>query len=210
MRVEPSVLFNSVRGKAGSIVASSWKGQGVVRKHAVPSNPNTEAQQRVRTEMAMIVVWYQTTSAAMKTFLNVLAAGLTASGWNLFARQNMRDLEALPTPIVPRIFPTSSVGIPLVSITPTTHSSTTKGIALVGVKGLSGNSDPVYVLAAPMTGDDYDGTIELITEEMTVADVTGATQFTVAQAAKKYMIFVGTCLGGVYSVAVSGSATSHA
>lgn len=75
-KVKSPLFGMSASGQLGkTIVFFPWKGLNCVRTHVVPSNPNTTAQQGVRTKMTNAVAAYH-------------AAGLTTvdvAGWRRFA-----------------------------------------------------------------------------------------------------------------------------
>lgn len=47
-------LKGTYNGKVGATVGSKWKNKGIIRTYAIPSNPNTPAQQTTRTGFAAI------------------------------------------------------------------------------------------------------------------------------------------------------------
>jgi len=73
---------------AGIMVASYWKGVNYLRLRVVPSNPNTSAQQAIRTVMTNGVSnWrHGGITAGDQTDWNSYAAGKRESGINRFIR----------------------------------------------------------------------------------------------------------------------------
>jgi len=87
--VKSPLLSMSASGQIGkSIVFGQWKGIDTARQHVVPANPDTAAQQAVRTRMTACVASFRNyiTAAAMRTGWNVAASAMssTLSGFNAF------------------------------------------------------------------------------------------------------------------------------
>jgi len=75
-----SPIFSDIRNKLGdNVVFSMWKGRPYMRSYVKPSNPNSNAQQANRLQMAAIVALYQA---------NVKGTAINAAAW---------DAEALPS-----------------------------------------------------------------------------------------------------------------
>lgn len=135
-----SVLVADVRGKAGDVVFSSWKGRSYARTRVTPSNPNTAAQQAVRNSMASVVAQWQSLTSTLKGIWNVAASALSLSGYNLFVSQNRADEE---DSYGKRFLPLQAPGEPV----------TTFAVALGGA---SGQMDVTWASAAATATDDMD------------------------------------------------------
>jgi len=92
MKVTTSPLVSALSGKAGDVVAATWKGRQYARRRVTPANPNSAGQQTVRESMGRLAPLWRSLSAAVKAVQNAYAASYRMSGWNWFAKQN-RVLE---------------------------------------------------------------------------------------------------------------------
>jgi hypothetical protein len=116
MKVMYSPIISQASGAAGPVVASRWKGINFMRERVIPANPRTADQVAVRGLMARATAWWHDLPALMKAYCDVLAQGLPQSGFNAFAKRNVRDLytwlttlaQPVPTNVPPRIMPLNS------------------------------------------------------------------------------------------------------
>lgn len=74
---------------AGSIVFSKWKGRNYVRRHAVPSNPQSALQVGTRAMMRFLSQYWSSMSAGEKSTWDSLAEPLAISPFNMFVSANM-------------------------------------------------------------------------------------------------------------------------
>lgn len=100
MKVTPSPLVAGLSGTSAGAVAASWKGRQYVRKHVVPKNPNTAAQQAVRTAFSGCVTLWRSLSNKMKDWLDSYGTAQRMSGYNVFMARN-RALMQAGDPLVP-------------------------------------------------------------------------------------------------------------
>lgn len=86
-------ILGPVKNKVGNVVGAMWFGVNYVRAYVIPSNPNTEAQQKQRTFFATIV-------AAAKLILSTVIQPYwnpfhsQYSGFNAFCKKNLDDMTA--------------------------------------------------------------------------------------------------------------------
>lgn len=100
MKVSFTPVFSAASGKTGDIVASNWKGRAYIRRRVIPNNPNTVAQQAVRTSMARVVELFRTLDVKATGWLNTRGTLQRISGANKFASLN-RALEQASSLLVP-------------------------------------------------------------------------------------------------------------
>jgi len=113
MRIKFSPLISSASGKAADMVAASWKGRAYIRKHVIPSNPETAAQVLVRESLARCVTLWRSLSETVKVWLDTYGTGYRMSGYNSFMSKN-RAAEQVPAalavvPPEPRVLPVSDL-----------------------------------------------------------------------------------------------------
>lgn len=88
-RVTLSPLVSDVRNKVAAIVFSKWRGVNYMRKLVTPSNPNTAAQQAVRTALKHLVLFWQSVAPVFRDAWNLYASGKPKSGFNCFVGSNV-------------------------------------------------------------------------------------------------------------------------
>jgi hypothetical protein len=88
-----SPIIVSISGKVADAVFARWKGRNYIRSRVVPANPRSTAQMVVRNSMARAVSLWQSLYAALKTAMDVYAAGYRMSGFNWMVSQNRKDEE---------------------------------------------------------------------------------------------------------------------
>lgn len=86
-----AVLLNGLLGKAsgkiGNMVTASWKGINYARAHVIPANPNTTAQQAVRSKSSFVVEFgKQILSSVIQPYWNGMYPKM--SGFNAFSKIN--------------------------------------------------------------------------------------------------------------------------
>jgi len=94
------------------MVAASWKGRAYIRKHVIPSNPNTAAQQLVRESLARCVTLWRSLSETVKVWLDTYGTGYRMSGYNAFMSKNRAAEQATTAlavvPPEPRVLPVAA------------------------------------------------------------------------------------------------------
>jgi hypothetical protein len=209
-RVKFSALISDCRGKTGDIVFSSWKGRPVVRTRVTPANPDSVNQQRIREHMALIVSWWHFLSADMQADCKLLAAGESISGFNAFTKRNVRDLEMVPTPIVPRIMPLNA-RTNLISGFEATTGAVGGKIALTWTAAEEADAEAIQLLAVKTDEElEYDKTMLELGTPVTVASE--AYTLEDLEPETEYTIFAMTSGGVVpaFSMAENATATSSA
>lgn len=91
-----AVIQNGILGggknKVGPVIMSKWKAIDYIRAYATPSNPNTAAQQSVRTKFAQLVLnARQLLSSILKPFWDPFYSD--KSGFNAFISANYSTLN---------------------------------------------------------------------------------------------------------------------
>ncbi len=84
-----SALLSDARGKIGDVVFSGWKGRAYVRRRVIPANPNSAAQQAIRTAMTLCVASWQSFSVNEKASWTDYAASRAISTFNSFTQSNI-------------------------------------------------------------------------------------------------------------------------
>lgn len=83
----------SLVGRMMGVVGASWKGISYIRKHVIPNNPDTVAQQGVRTTFASLVAFgKRINSTVLKDF--ILPVPKRKSQFNEFISRNQAMLTA--------------------------------------------------------------------------------------------------------------------
>ena len=209
-RVTYSPLVSDVRGKAGPIVFSSWKGRPVVRELVTPANPNTNDQKAQRDIWRMVVAWWHGMSLDMRAAMKILAAGEAVTGFNAFTKRNVRDLAMIPTPVDPRIFPLNANIPPLGALDPQAGSAG-RTCNVDWEPPDPANTHIVRAVAVEMDDDEFTGTLVEPVYELT-ASVAGSIELEMPKAVTPYTIFLMQQIvnGFLFSTAVSAVATSGA
>jgi len=135
---------------AGSIVMSKWKGRNYVRRHAIPSNPNSEAQIGVRALMRFISQDYANLSQPEIDEWLALATGDQITPMNAQVRDAMNRAKIGEGW---RKFPSAA---PLGSIDPPTGLTITalpKGLRISWTRPVADQGDySAAVYLSPTTG----------------------------------------------------------
>jgi hypothetical protein len=196
MKITPSVIVASMSGAAGSVVASTWKGRGYVRKLVIPKNPNTADQIIYRDRFARMPGWFRSLPAALRSIHEVAAEDVPASWqamadadqlsiFNEFSKANLVALKASLTPPLMRGNPDlNSVGTPAA-----VAGGSSKTIAFTWVQGSAPAGTYVLPLTIPVDPDEADKVEpDVITAHAPVAVATQTATLTVATAAKSYYV----------------------
>ncbi len=95
-----NILGNVYRGAIGkSVIASSWKGKEYIKAYAIPSNPRTEKQTKVRSAFKQALAAWRMLSPRQKEFYNKIAEGM--SGYNLFVGRFIKAVNGGKEPEFP-------------------------------------------------------------------------------------------------------------
>jgi hypothetical protein len=85
-------ILGGGRNKVGPVIMSKWKGINYIRSYAKPSNPNTPAQQNVRTKFAQLVDYArQILSTILKPYWDPFYSN--QSGFNAWISSNYQYLD---------------------------------------------------------------------------------------------------------------------
>lgn len=124
------VLFNNLRGKAGSVVFARGKDGTVVRPRVTGRNPRTPAQVAVRANLAKAGIAYKNMTPAQLTAWRAYAESQTShdpetgktyapSAISVFTGLASKFLQATPMGTIPMTPPTSSFGGDNITVTAT-------------------------------------------------------------------------------------------
>jgi len=206
MKAIPSVLFSQLRGKAGTVVASGWKGIPYVRRHLIPANPNSAGQQTQRALFAKVVSWWHDLESQVQDECEALVEGLSMSGYNAFVKRNLKDLADA---VDPRIMPLNATVNPINTFAGAAGGGA-KTIDVTWVQGEADALDTVYIIAAEDDGGDPGDNLAVIEKDTNTTDVLGST-LTMGKASTLYHLW---CLvedgSDHFSVADYTTATSNA
>ncbi|MBA7539228.1 hypothetical protein ES705_31507 [subsurface metagenome] len=107
MKIKWSPLVGSASGTTADAVAASWKGIQYIRKHVIPHNPNTTAQQEVRNSLARCVPLWRSLAFQVKGWLDTYGVDYRMSGFNVFmSKCRLLEQQAgilLPVPPNPHV-----------------------------------------------------------------------------------------------------------
>jgi len=92
-KIDFSPIIAGASGKIADCVFSRWKGRSYIRTRVDPSNPNSAAQQVVRSSMARCVYLWRSLTTAIKAVQNLYATAYQMSGYNWFTKNNRVDEE---------------------------------------------------------------------------------------------------------------------
>lgn len=91
MRIK-NIIGNVYRGAIGkSVIASSWRGKDYIKAYAVPANPRSEAQTKVRTAFKEALEAWRYLSPRQKEFYNKIAEDM--SGYNVFVGRYIKAVN---------------------------------------------------------------------------------------------------------------------
>ena len=108
----PLMSFDASGSVGNALTFAKWKGRNYVKKWFAPANPNSLAQQAIRTVMANAKLYWDaglvSATAENKLLFEAAGAKEQMSGWNIFVRayvaanfeqpaQTVADPEVDPT-----------------------------------------------------------------------------------------------------------------
>ena len=94
-KISAGILSKTV-GKVAGVVCSTWRGVNYIREKVTPANPNTEAQQTVRTMFSKVVaIAQQLLVAVIHTYWDVLQTGKKLTGYNRFCQANFNAMAGV-------------------------------------------------------------------------------------------------------------------
>ncbi len=202
----PSVLISSLSGKAGNVVAASWKGIQYARALVIPANPKSVDQTTQRDFLTKIVAWWHDIEEQLQDYCKILAAGQPMSGFNCWTKRNLQDLA---DEVMPRIMPLNATVNPISGFSAATGAGATKEIDLTWSQGEAVAADKVYIIAVTYMATTFGSNVMLIEKETTQADAESLT-ITMAEAAMMYWVWalVEHEADSTFSVAVGDNAES--
>lgn len=89
----PLLSFGASGQIAKSLVASKWKGRPYMRRHVVPANPNTTAQQSTRNMWSWLNLVWRQAPALMTDPWTLFATGQVMTNRNAFMGQNVKAMR---------------------------------------------------------------------------------------------------------------------
>lgn len=89
----PLLSFGGSGTIAKTMVFSKWKGIPYVRRHVIPANPQTAAQQFVRRTFALLREAFKRAPSMLTDPWNAFASGRPFTGMNKFVGENIRVLN---------------------------------------------------------------------------------------------------------------------
>lgn len=89
----PLLSFGAEGQLAKTMVYSKWRGVPYVRRHVIPSNPNTTAQQQTRQVFAQMRELWKIAPAGLRAPWDTFAYGRPFTGFNKFIGENVRVLR---------------------------------------------------------------------------------------------------------------------
>ena len=108
VRVTGPFLSLDARGTlADTLTASVWKGINYIRQRVVPHNPNSTAQQAIRSVLTDgVSKWrFGMITQIHKNYWNTYARGLGESGFNRFMRSYVAGNYSAGTVVSPQVIP---------------------------------------------------------------------------------------------------------
>lgn len=119
----PLLSFGGAGQIGKTMVASTWRGVKYVRQYVKPGNPNTIAQQTVRSTFAYLREMWKLAPSGVVAAWDAFAKGRPFTGMNKFVGENVRVLNG-ETDLNMLIFsPGSGGGLPPVNIAVTSGST---------------------------------------------------------------------------------------
>jgi hypothetical protein len=89
----PLLSFGADGQLAKTMVYSRWRGVPYVRRHVVPANPNTTAQQQTRSVFAQMRELWKIAPPGLQAPWDAFAYGRPFTGFNKFIGENVRVLR---------------------------------------------------------------------------------------------------------------------
>lgn len=169
MAVIKSGILGGLSGSIGNVTGSSWKGIAVLRtKPLSVANPNTPAQQAVRTPWALLTkLGSSITGVILQPVWNGIASKM--SGYNLFLQQNSQlafsslgDFLPMGLSISPGTLP--SVPVTVDELSSPTSMSFNVATALPCVQALP--TDKLYAIVVDSDGNYLGGVSGTVTRSV--------------------------------------------
>jgi hypothetical protein len=86
-----SGILGGFSGKVGPVVGGKWKSIDYMRSYVIPANPNTPAQQTVRTKFSALIVYAKAVlTSLIHTYWDPFHSDM--SGFNAFVSKNYHEL----------------------------------------------------------------------------------------------------------------------
>lgn len=92
----PLLSFGATGAIGKTLVAAKWRGVPYARQYVKPANPQTTAQQTVRTTFALLREMWKLAPAQMIAAWNAFARGRPFTGMNKLVGENIRVLNGEP------------------------------------------------------------------------------------------------------------------
>lgn len=89
----PLLSFDAAGQIGKTMVASRWRGVRYMRRYVVPANPNTVAQQTVRSTFALLREMWKLAPSLLVAPWDAFAQGRPFTGMNKFVGENVRVLN---------------------------------------------------------------------------------------------------------------------
>lgn len=165
-----NLLKASYSGKVGETVGAKWKDVNTIRVFTKPSNPNTQAQQTVRTGFGEISKFVALFSDQIKTLTALNTRSMSVrnailkinkamvAGGNLEPDQLVVSTGGLPAPAVGTVTATQADGTVTVPVTQIQGTNITQKCKIVAI-AVSETSNMAFV----QTSDNTTGNITLNT-----------------------------------------------
>lgn len=120
----PLMSFDASGTVAGSVVFSRWKGRNYVRRHAIPSNPQSGKQRSVRAMLKFLAQQWAGLSAPDKATWEAIADSAKISPFNAYVAGNQDRWFTFRTPT--KATPPAGTSTP--ADAPTVVATGTKGM----------------------------------------------------------------------------------
>lgn len=166
----PLLSFGASGQVAKSQVYSTWKGRPYVRRHVVPSNPQTAEQTLTRNAFTWLQQVYKFAPSVVTDAWAAYIAGRVMTGRNAFTKSNLPLLRTASDLSDMVLSPGALGGMPpaTFTVTPGNNQLTLAGTLPADVP--TGWTNPVFVFAAIKDQDpqsDVDYTITYATDDAT-------------------------------------------
>lgn len=206
MKAVLSVLLTSLAGKAGDVVAASWKGIQYFRARVIPANPQSVDQTTQRGYFTRVVSYYHDLEAQVTDYLKTLVTGLQMSGFNAFVKRNVQDFA---DSVDARMMPLNAVPNPVGGLTASTGTAT-KQIDLAWPVGEADPTHKIYVLSSEISAGEPSDNLKLEEKDTTLTNASPIT-LTMGKATQEYGIWLlaEDTATHEFSIAVYDEATSQ-
>lgn len=160
----PLLSFGASGQIAKTQVYSTWKGRPYVRRHVIPSNPQTVAQTSTRNTFSNASSVWKLMGALAISPWDRFATGQVLTGRNAFMRDFVKELRG-DIDLTDMIFsPGAKGGLPSVSVTPTA------GVDQITLDFINPTPPTGWVLEAAIGVAIFDQDPEAMTDFATFAD----------------------------------------